>query len=265
MLPYHIDAVIDRLDNGSPLHYVFFGDGEFQCLLRNWRKTTTCHGEAYDDYRSELLWNVLRRRRVNMYGLWPGASALGLKAWRAQQAGGDHTRCTGDMWIPEMARRTADWLDEYGISDLPYVCAKPIREAMHFARGGGRFVACLRRHHTLLIGPEHLKKLDLLPDMVRAQCPYKDALADIDEIEQQARRAVREHNIEIVCVSMGMTANILIDRLLEYDDMQGVSMLDVGSIWDGYCGVASRGCIKRHDQYAETMRRIREEADNERQ
>ena len=105
----------------------------------------------------------------------------------------------------------------------------------------GPLIAALRKRTIILVGPAHLRALDLFPITQFIEVPLPGAADVLDRTDSQAWEALTKHEADHPCIlwSSGMATNVSMWRLGKPQE-KGVTMLDCGAIWDPYVGVYNR-------------------------
>lgn len=221
--PLPLSYFVDRLDRGEPVTYVRYGDGEFSALLG--RDGETCDGQPYTRELGMDLLRTLAQPRGYLYALGPRA---------AQGLGID---------VEAFMRRRGlkiDWHDSEVFIDA--------------STRGDLFplVAALRKRRVLTVGPAHLRKHPAYDAVAFVETPAKDAYRALRRLYLEVMREA--YKADVICFSAGPVAKILIHDLSPHLG-QSHSLLDLGSVFDWYAGVDSRGYMRRMD--AETRERLR--------
>jgi len=213
------DDLIKAILEGVPIHYGCYGDGEFLCMMDHpiaRKKRRNGQGELYTPQLRADLISTLEGRRLSLYGLFPG-------------------RVIFDEGV--------EWLKQNGWEHLPQPSGRLIRQAVHSGQGG-KLIAALRTRRLLLVGPSHLSTSAkvLFNSWVHVEVPLINAHSYFHLILNDVLQALDDNQFDVICLSMGMSAAVLADRLLLHSNIaRKVSILDCGASWDGYAGVYSRG------------------------
>jgi len=108
-------------------------------------------------------------------------------------------------------------------------------DVLHHASRDGLlfpFVDALRQRKMVFVGPAHLKALPIKGR--RIVIDDVNCWENIDSIEERVRKAGQDATVSI---SAGPAGKVLIHRLKD----EPMQLIDVGSLWDVYCGKPSRG------------------------
>lgn len=209
MLPHYVRL----LDSQTPFAQVNYADGEWRAI-KGQERGKQCDGQRYKP-AIEPLRLTLREPRPYLHGIT------------------DHHHCETGM---EFARRNG-----WPVDTLPWV-NRNIIHAANIRGEAGAFFAALRRRKLLLVGPAHLGKLKLIKPVGFIEVPAREAMEAVDVLEPAVMRAVLQHDPEVICFSASFAAKVLIWRL--WPRLKDLTLLDTGSIFDGYCGIRSRGSNK---------------------
>jgi hypothetical protein len=111
-------------------------------------------------------------------------------------------------------------------------------------------VAQLRQKRIVYVGPEHLRALGKTFFKIQeyVQIPPRDAITKRATIVPAILRAISNTNAQLVGFSSGLHSKVFIDDIwMETGGM--ITLIDFGSMWDGYFDVPSRSYIRKgkHD------------------
>lgn len=202
-------AVVDRLQARQPFAVSRWGDGEWAAVLG--REGATVDGQSYTAALRADLTGVLLDRP----GYW-----LGMQGFAVRRMGAEIT-----AWLA--ARQlTFDWID----ADL-------------FARASlagtlQPFVKALQGREVVLVGPARLTTIALFSFAHHVIIPDRECHAMADRIYADILCAIQGRQYPIVLLSAGPTANILIHRLWITNPF--LTLIDCGSLWEPYVGLATR-------------------------
>ncbi len=205
-----LGVYVSQLETGVPFAFSRWGDGEWRALLGY--AGENCDGHPYSGALREDLTRVLESRPTYRVGLQPFA---------VRTLGRDITR----------------WLTRRGMS-LPWVNADVFHRAS-IEDGLAPLVSALATRSVVLIGPQRLEALDLVPHVGHVVIPERNCYAHYPETLQEACEAISDLGGHlVVSVSAGMMANLLIDDLHRLYPEH--TYLDMGSLWDPYVGRVTR-------------------------
>jgi len=230
--PVRIEDYVWLLERGLPFTVARYGDGEWSCILG--RVGRNAQGEDYLPELREALIETLLHPRLTFYGLSPGR---------------------------KLCREANDWmLHEPGLSPrLRWAPVEVLADA-NLAGVLGPFIAALGKYQIVLVGPSHLRPLDVLAPVAFVEVPLPNAFLAVDETVARVREAVRKAFRGpwpiVVCWSAGMATAVGMHRVA---NGIGVTQIDCGAIWDPYVGVQSRKNY-RADWFQERMAKNRAEA-----
>lgn len=214
---------VDCLNRHRAMTIVRYGDGEFSALLG--REGETCDGQPYTRELGMDLLRTLAQPRDYIYALGPRA---------AQGLGID---------VEAFMRRRGlriDWHDSEVFIDAS-------------TRGDlFPFVEALRTRQVMTVGPAHLRRSPAYDAVAFVETPAKDAYRARARLYTEVLREA--YQVDTICFSAGPVAKILIYDLYPHLG-QTHSLIDLGSVFDWYCGVDSRGYMRRMDP--ETRERLR--------
>ena len=206
-LAYYVDLLSTR----TPFALSRWGDGEWSCILGD--EGENCDGHSYFPKLGEDLRHILLKQR-------PYFHAIGPKAY-------------GDM-----GNRVNPWLDSHNISREWHYANTFLDASWH----GELFplIEQLQTKRVLYVGPRHLREVArAFPLVGFYEIPSKDCYLSYPSIVDVVERSAWDLKPDVIAISAGMTANVLVDSLwLRYGE--DVTIIDFGSLFDIYCGVASR-------------------------
>ena len=96
-----------------------------------------------------------------------------------------------------------------------------------------RFMEALRYRYIIVVGPWHLRNLKYIDDFIKV--PYRNAWLEYDRIKDEIESA-KATNTDVIIYACGMMAPVLIHALYN----KNITQIDVGAVFDPYCGVHSR-------------------------
>ncbi len=94
------------------------------------------------------------------------------------------------------------------------------------------FMEALQDRYVILVGPWHLRNLEFLNWFI--QVPTRNAWLEYDRIKKEIETHITVGNV--IIYACGMMAPVLIHDLYRED----ITQIDVGAVFDPYCGVHSR-------------------------
>lgn len=196
------------LASGEPFGVANYGDGEWSCILG--ASGENCDGHRYSPELAEDLRHTLFEPGGYLYGTNPG-----------------------DRLRPVVT----DWVEAHGV-DVRWVEKNELSDANWRGELGPVF-AELRKKNVMMVGPPHLRHLpaEVVEPVDVITVPPVNCYDAIHETLAAIRRDCV--NVDVVTFSASMASNVMIHRL--YDEMGGdVTLIDLGAIFDPYCGVNSR-------------------------
>lgn len=214
---------VQRMAAGEPWTLSRFNDGEWFAILGRddpkYHTYNNCDGHEY----SPALCDDLAECLLDVGGYTYGIG--GMKHHYAQAA----------------------WLESHGV-EIEWHYSDSIK-MMNNAGTLAPFLAELRRHAVLIVGPEHLHGLAgilRLTNAGRVQIPHTNCHRFTRETVRDIEDALEYGAYDVVLFSASMATNVWIHQLWpEYGDR--VWMIDCGAMWDIYAGVESRGVFRNQD------------------
>jgi len=231
---------VSQLQQGNPFSLARLGDGEWRGIflhvqllprksqaaeLPRQSLTGDCNGYRFRPESNRRLHEILQAEKVGY-----------LLGWAEHMT----------RWYPDLFPQYWEQyqLDRHHWFDLD-VFVKENR------RGGlSPLLDALRARPLLLVGPRHLQQLVPFPFPKTAhfvEVPLRDCFPELERIEAETRSILSvAKQPTVVSFSAGAGSNLLIDRLYpEFGDRHW--LLDLGSLWDPFCGVLSRKYMKSLD------------------
>lgn len=201
------NTLVRKLNDEEPYSWVRYGDGEWWCMMGHGKETRASKHFFYSGLKKELIKSV------------------------------EHPKSC-DFSIPEHVRRMPDIM-RY-IKKVSKVEKWGNADALAYAAWEGMlkpFVDALRKRDVILVGPDFLTPMGW--DMIGI--PKRNCYVAADRIEKDMRESSRPGRVFLLCAAL--TAEALIYRL--HGELEGATMLDVGSVFDPFCGVMSRSYHRR--------------------
>ncbi|MEP7027492.1 MAG: hypothetical protein ABI960_02750 [Candidatus Eisenbacteria bacterium] len=218
MRPHPLSFYSDKLAAGEAFSFSRFGDGEWDAIFRRPGANADAH-EYFPELGARLA-AALEARPPYYIGLQNHA-------------------------LKYDGRRIADWLNERAIRG-------PFHNADVFGFANvlgtlGPFIAHLRRRPVAMIGPPHLRGIDhVFPYERYFEVPAVNCFLEADTITRELRAFGAGRTGVVYAFSASMAANVMIHDL--HPELGAENwLLDLGSIWDVYMGVRSRGWFRQLD------------------
>lgn len=193
----------------APFAQANYGDGEWLCIFGE--EGRNCDGHRYLLELGDDLARTLKEPRPYMHGINPG---------------------------PKLRRRADDWLRAHRATDILWV-EKNILSDANWRGELGPVVRALRTRRVLVVGPPHLRHLppEVFVPAAFVEVPPVDCyLTHERTIGEILRHA---DGCDVITFSASMATNVMIWKL--WPDLHDkATMIDMGAIFDPYCGVNSR-------------------------
>lgn len=214
--PAHSYAfLLERIQRNEPFSFSRWGDGEWEAVLGGKKEDEiNCDGHQYFASLRESLHEILISNPPYLMGMQKLAYHKLLGREIDQYLKRHHIRRT--------------WLNA---------------DAFHDASSKGRintFFDLLSRKNVLLVGPSHLKKLNLFA-FDFCEVPVKNCWLERERVMKDIELALARQP-EVILFCAGMTSNWFVHQLQKV--FSGF-VLDVGSLLDPYAGVSSRNYHKK--------------------
>jgi len=208
-----LDWYLDKLERGEPFSFMRLVDGEWGCILGTRSGTISGRQQFTPDLRAAMSDVVQNAHGGDCYlSINPQAKVLREMMPQIERYAAEHA--PGTIW---------HW-------------GKMFHQASLDGRIGD-VVRAFKRHKVVVVGPPLLLRL-----------PFADEFIEIsprgcwDDFGQMFERIARVEDA-VVSISAGVPARVLVHQL--YPLLGAHSwLLDLGSLWDPYCGLASRSLWK---------------------
>jgi len=203
--------LVKKLEKGKPFTFVRYGDGEWRCILGYGGKN--CDGHQYMPELKLAL---------------------------------EEAVCSDDGVIWGMQRKA---VKDLNVALMDYLAVNKIDRAwydsdcLHKANIKGRlwpFVKALKTKRVLVVGPMHLGTSSLEFEQL-IDVPKVDCFKKVDGVFKRVLDACKW--CEVILFSSSMMTNVLQHRLWPLIGDK-ITMIDCGSMWDGYAGFKSRGMFR---------------------
>ena len=221
---------VNKLVAGEPFAFVRYGDGEWKVITGHMDEAVLCG----------------RTHHMNLPGLQNATAVTLTEHPRREENFYLATRCAykGKPGAPEYYA-WLQWMWAHRVDDLEFHDCNVFAEASAEGRLWP-FVEAIRNLDALrvVVGPRWLKDLDrVFPVDVFIEIREVDCWHDANRIMS---RCVEVEPPAFYSISAGVAANPLCHWLYHYKWYGRQSwILDVGSLWDPFCGVQSRSYHKR--------------------
>lgn len=209
---------VDRLSAREPFSFARYGDGEWNAMFGVPGRNSDGH-QYFPDLGERLRDSLVR----------PGPYLHGIR-----------------LNVPlREARRIAGFLGHHRIR-IPWYDAG----VFHRANLAGELFPLVRQLRALpvvVIGPDYLRELEarLFPVARFVEIPRRDCWLAREQIEAAVLEHASDHPAGVVySFSASMAANVLIHNLHARIGARNW-LIDIGSVWDVYAGVWSRGYFER--------------------
>ena len=213
LLPKTVDDYRMMIETHRAFTQANYGDGEWGCLLG--RSGRNSNGEDYNRAIASALRKTISEPRFTFYGWNPGNKIID----EAQQylADNDIRVC----WVYKEILANANCRGEIG-----------------------SFFKALQARNTLLVGPEHLKSLEIIKHNSFVEVPTFNAFnCSVDTISAIIYQTTT-HCCDCILFCSGMATNTMMWQLCKLMP-ETTTMLDMGAIFDPYVCVLSRSGYRK--------------------
>jgi len=219
-----LKQLISCLNAGDAFTWTRYGDGEWYSILGETGQTQ-CGQKYLPALRQDLILTLAKPHKHNYYY-------------------GISRKATIDL-----GNRIYMFLRETGI-DIDWIDS----QVFHFANIGGMlfpFIDFLRKSRVAIVGPKRHKEIaTLIPVQIHVQIPEVTAYEVASDITEECEQVISSGEIDVLTLSAGMASEVIAHSLHKTAQSYNVSVIDVGSMWDGYLtnvGKGKRGYMNRLD------------------
>lgn len=219
MATFDLDWLTTKLEEGSAIKFVRFGDGDF--LTMDSQPVTY---QRADDSVAEALREAYT---LDIDGYYVGDPFYDCKAF--------------PKWLPWMR----EIRDRYGMSPTRPVPFKIILGPLWHARASfGRFIRHIREQPSILIANKKIVESQAVCDAIRpdlsVEIPARNAACHFDSIEASVERLIDSKGCSMVLAAAGPVGKIIAAHLAELD----IAFLDLGSVLDWFAKLPTRSYIR---------------------
>jgi hypothetical protein len=208
-----VEHYLKLIKSGIPFSMSRFGDGEAICMFHNWLKVN-CDGSRFLPELIEPMKQIFRNQ-------YPYYHCL--------------LRCSFDL----NGDKFLSFLEET-CPDMDFFDGE-IWQDLSFSGRIGELIEAINPYHPVFVGAEHIHNVQYMhgiTDMSVIEVPSVDAFKKFNEIFNEVMR-VHAMGKKMFLFSAGYSTKPLIDTLFPYIG-HDTFMIDVGSLFDPYCGKLSR-------------------------
>ena len=200
----------DRIKAGKPFAFVRYGNGEWDCILGLYHTMRSGSQRFTPDLRDALMDSL-----------------------QAPRAGDYFTAMQSTNFLKRV--RILPWAERWLMVNAPRLVWHDGEVFARASRHGqlNPLVKAMRARHTIIVGPPWLKKLSLADELIPVRS--HNCWQDVDKIYRKLARKADS----VISFSAGPAAKVLIWRLWP-EIGKSCWLVDLGSVWDPYCGVQSR-------------------------
>lgn len=222
-IPLTYAGLLESIISKYPITFIRIGDGEINAMFGHPRgKTENCDNHTY----YEDLGVSLRKVLTDKPEYYVGMQSLAIRT-RGKQI--DYfkakNRLNGLKWF------NADILHHVSIKGNIKLFFNALNYRKNVILVGPGFLSGIKKYITLY---EHV----IIPKL-NCWKSYKEILYNCSKI---ANRMIKKEQDLIFLICASMPGKVLIDDLYrQYNDKMNISLLDIGSVFDPFCGVNSRG------------------------
>jgi len=209
---------LDLIENDKPFSLSRFGDGEILCMYPNGMKEN-CDGNKFFPELSAPMKQIF----INNY---------------------DYYHCLLDCTFYYNADLFRSLINEY-CPDMEFYNGE-IWQELSLNGKIGDIISALNKYAVVLVGGKHIGNVRYLHGWDNApmhlEIPSVDSFKSVDKIMEQIGELYIQ-GYRMFCFSAGYTTKIIIDTLYPYIGHDAF-MIDMGSVFDPYCGRLSRDTME---------------------
>lgn len=219
VIKYPVEYYLEKFTKREPFQFARYGDGEVLCMFHNDMKAN-CDGSKFLPQLTQPMKQIF----INQF---PYYHCL--------------LRCSFDL----NGTKFKEFIEET-CPDLQFYDGEIWQELSFGGRIEELTKAVSLHENPIFIGGSHFQNIHLVKGFVNApyhlQIPDVDSFLSIDEIMDEIANLITDGHRTFL-FSAGYTTKIIIDELYPYvkDD---VFLVDVGSVFDPYCGKLSRSGMR---------------------
>lgn len=136
--------------------------------------------------------------------------------------------------------------------DLDLVYVNVFHRASQFGLLGP-FLSALSKRMTTLVGPEHLRRLEVFKPDHFIEIPSKNCWLEYDRLYEEIETHLQETKDRVVLFCASAVSEVFIDDLHTLSIFRH-TLIDIGSLFDPYVGIKSRGYMREISQKYEHLR-----------
>lgn len=217
-----IDDYISLIKSGERFAVARYGDGEWGAILG--KIESTCYGDVVTPELRTAIANTLLSPKPYFYA------------------------SLGEPWTAEVD----EWSYRQQIN-----CTWAKKQVLEQASRDGRlldFLRSIKRRRSLVVGLPRLSKLQEILGCEHVEVIGPNCFGRLREIVWNTREAVRLFKSDVILIACGLTSVVLIHELFDQVD---ATLIDVGALFDPFCGVESRRG-HRSEEHREFIRKTLE-------
>jgi len=222
IITYEPEYYLDLIRNDKPFSFIRVGDGEILSMFRRKGFDENCDGSKFLDELVEPMKQIFR----NQY---------------------DYYHCLLDCSSDPVLKPEVDqfhaFLDET-CPDMQFYYGE-VWQQLSFSGRIRELVDAIAPYKPVFIGAEHIANVCYMYGMGYnnvIQIPAVDAFKSFNQIFDAVMK-LRQQGKRMFCFSAGYSTKPLIDTLWPYIG-ESTYLLDVGSVFDPFCGKLSRDGMK---------------------
>lgn len=212
-LPDVFDFICEKLKKGESFKFARYGDGEFNAIYG--KRGANCDGHQYFPDLGQKLRASLERKPDYIVGLQPLTLA-------------------SDLWLQI----------QKDFPNVKWVDADCIHNASIDGRLQKLFASMQRvdrlgigmQRQIMVVGPPHIATVANILNVDNYRLPTKNCWTEFDKVVAWVNQTARRNNYPVVLLSASMMSEVIIDEF-RYSE---ITLIDMGSVLDPYCGVKSR-------------------------
>lgn len=209
---YNLDWYVDKIRKGEHFSLGMYGDGEWQCIFNNFggKFKENCEGTIYTPELSKAMADSLTFDSPNF--LFSASEDLVTMGY--------------DRKIDSITK--IDFVE---------------KDMWHRAMCNGELyplIKELRNHNVCIVGNENLKRLTFLNYDHFIDIGYPNSFEKLEQTKEEILKYGKEGIYIFAC---GIPATLFVQSV--HNKIPNSWFLDLGSIWDGFCGIGGQRPTRR--------------------
>lgn len=212
---HNLDWYIKKFQNNEHFSLGHYGDGEWQCIFNKFgdRFSANCEGTEYTNELSSKLADSLNFDSPNFYFASPDFTKI--------QGYGHYAKSIDSITNKEFVDKQV-WNEAMWKGELYPVISE------------------FRKHNVCIISNKMLRGLTFLNYDKYIEIDYPNCFHQLEDVTKQILEYGKEGIYIFAC---GIPASLFVQAV--HGKIPNSWFLDLGSIWDGFCGIGGQRATRR--------------------